>query len=83
MGGIPGHVPGHLGCPCCRRRMKNILTPSLHDNDIPMYPTFHIKCMCNTQCGKSGDHIPHSASQDNPVLSRAAEEKAKAHATPT
>ena len=61
--------------------MNNILPPSPHDTNIYMCPAFHIKGMCNTHCGKVGDHLPHSASQDNPLLSCAVD--VKALVTPT
>ena len=30
---------------------------------------FHIKGLCNTRCGKAGDHVPHTEQQDTPLLS--------------
>ena len=48
--------------------MNNILPPSPHGANIPMFPNFHINGIINTYCVKAREQLLQFYHQDNPLL---------------
>jgi hypothetical protein len=41
---------------------------SPHDASVEMCLSYHVKGMCNENCGKAADHQPHTEAQSNLLL---------------
>ena len=55
-------------------RATNPLSPRLYNAAVYCCLSYHIKGVCNGQCGRTSDNKPHMADQDAPLVNWTAEE---------